>query len=127
LTVDRALVLGDGGLTSELAYTALSRGRIANHLYLAREPDDVRANHDADQRAIAQRDRILERGVSRSRGHGAMSDSWLTELMTAGQIAELLQIKRSTVMARPTTPRRADAPARACLLDGGRPMDPDFD
>ena len=26
-----------------------------------------------------------------------MSDSWLTELMTAGQIAELLQMKRSTV------------------------------
>jgi excisionase family DNA binding protein len=26
-----------------------------------------------------------------------MSDSWLTELLTVGQIAELLQMKRSTV------------------------------
>ena len=26
-----------------------------------------------------------------------MSDSWLAELMTSGQIAELLQLKRSTV------------------------------
>lgn len=26
-----------------------------------------------------------------------MTDSWLTELMTAGQVAELLQMRRSTV------------------------------
>jgi excisionase family DNA binding protein len=26
-----------------------------------------------------------------------MTDSWLTELMTAGQVAELLQLRRSTV------------------------------
>jgi hypothetical protein len=47
---------------------------------LARQPGHLRRathgrrlfvdEHDADQRAIAQRDRILERRVSRSYGHG---------------------------------------------------------
>jgi hypothetical protein len=39
LTVDRAFILADDHLTSELAYTALSRGRDANHLYVAEHPD----------------------------------------------------------------------------------------
>jgi conjugative relaxase-like TrwC/TraI family protein len=43
LTVDQAFVLADDGLTRELAYTALSRGRTGNRLYLARQPDDPRA------------------------------------------------------------------------------------
>jgi len=37
LTVDHAFVLADDGLDRELAYTALSRGRHSNRLYLARE------------------------------------------------------------------------------------------
>jgi hypothetical protein len=43
ITVDRAFVLADDRLTSELAYTALSRGRDANHLYLTEHPDRVSA------------------------------------------------------------------------------------
>jgi conjugative relaxase-like TrwC/TraI family protein len=42
LTVDHALVLADRAITSELAYTAMSRGRVASHLYFARYPDDAR-------------------------------------------------------------------------------------
>jgi hypothetical protein len=45
LTVDRAFVLADDGLTSELGYTALSRGRHSNHLYLAAHRDDPRAEY----------------------------------------------------------------------------------
>jgi conjugative relaxase-like TrwC/TraI family protein len=45
LSVDHALVLADDNLTRELAYTALSRGRHSNHIYLAREPDDARAEY----------------------------------------------------------------------------------
>ncbi len=37
-TLDATLVAGSAALTSETAYVALSRGRSANHLYLAPEP-----------------------------------------------------------------------------------------
>jgi ATP-dependent exoDNAse (exonuclease V) alpha subunit len=39
LTVDTTLVYGVGPLTREHGYVALSRGRIANHLYLATDTD----------------------------------------------------------------------------------------
>lgn len=45
LTVDHALVLADDNFTRELAYTALSRGRDSNRIYLAREPEDARAEY----------------------------------------------------------------------------------
>jgi len=39
LTVDVALLYGAGGITREAGYVGLSRGRVANHLYVA-EADD---------------------------------------------------------------------------------------
>jgi ATP-dependent exoDNAse (exonuclease V) alpha subunit len=42
LTVDRAFVLAQPGLTREWGYTALTRGREANHLYLGAEGDTQR-------------------------------------------------------------------------------------
>lgn len=45
LTTDRAFVLAEEGISRELGYTALSRGRHGNYLYLTREPDDVRAEY----------------------------------------------------------------------------------
>lgn len=42
LTVDHAFVLASDGLNRESAYTALSRGRHTNHLYLARDHDSSR-------------------------------------------------------------------------------------
>jgi hypothetical protein len=42
LTVDHAFVLADDGLSREWGYTAMSRGRRGNHLYVAAEPDDSR-------------------------------------------------------------------------------------
>jgi ATP-dependent exoDNAse (exonuclease V) alpha subunit len=45
LTVDHALVLADERITPELAYTALSRGRQTNRLYVAACPDDPRAEY----------------------------------------------------------------------------------
>jgi ATP-dependent exoDNAse (exonuclease V) alpha subunit len=41
-TVDRAFVLASEGMSREWAYVALSRGRHANRLYLAAQPDDPR-------------------------------------------------------------------------------------
>jgi ATP-dependent exoDNAse (exonuclease V) alpha subunit len=45
LTVDRAFVLADERLTREVAYTALSRGRRTNHLYLTEDPDTPSAEY----------------------------------------------------------------------------------
>ncbi len=42
-TVDRCFVLADQGMNRELAYVALSRGRLSNQLYVAAEPEDARA------------------------------------------------------------------------------------
>jgi ATP-dependent exoDNAse (exonuclease V) alpha subunit len=58
LTVDHAFVIADQTLNRELAYTALSRGRISNHLYLAREPENARAEYaptDPNRREPLQR------------------------------------------------------------------------
>ena len=41
-TVDRAFVLAGESISREWAYVALSRGRAANRIYLAAEPDDAR-------------------------------------------------------------------------------------
>jgi hypothetical protein len=48
LTVDHAYLLADHGLTRELGYTALSRGRHSNHLYLTCHPDDPHAEIGPD-------------------------------------------------------------------------------
>jgi ATP-dependent exoDNAse (exonuclease V) alpha subunit len=45
LTMDRAYVLGDEGMSREWGYTAMSRGRLANHLYAPAEPDDARVEY----------------------------------------------------------------------------------
>ena len=61
LTCDIALVLGDEHLHRGAAYTALTRGRDENHLYLANEPDDHTHewhNHDNPNDALR---RSLER------------------------------------------------------------------
>jgi hypothetical protein len=42
MTVDRAFVLAGDTLDRELAYTALSRGRKSNHLYVAADRSDTR-------------------------------------------------------------------------------------
>lgn len=58
MTVDRAYVLADSGLTGEWAYTAMSRGRHHNALYFAADRDDTRADfapRDMDERSTAER------------------------------------------------------------------------
>jgi conjugative relaxase-like TrwC/TraI family protein len=45
LTTDSALLLADHGLSRELAYTALSRGRTTNHLYLTEQPEPAHAEY----------------------------------------------------------------------------------
>jgi ATP-dependent exoDNAse (exonuclease V) alpha subunit len=56
-TVDVALLYGTGALTREVGYVALSRGRVANHLYVS---DD----HD-DRAAVVDDERHLDRLAAR--------------------------------------------------------------
>lgn len=67
-TLDATLVAGSAALTSETAYVALSRGRRANHLYLAPEPgrDDAAQEwltdtvlSDASRRMRSSRRQVL--------------------------------------------------------------------
>jgi ATP-dependent exoDNAse (exonuclease V) alpha subunit len=62
LTCDIALVLGDQYLHREAAYTALSRGRHENHLYLADEPDE----HTHEWHNDDDTDESLRRNLERS-------------------------------------------------------------
>jgi hypothetical protein len=67
LTVDHAYLLADHGLTRELGYTALSRGRHTNHLYLTRELDDPHAEigpTDPPRDPIERLTEALQRSVA---------------------------------------------------------------
>lgn len=65
LTVDTTLVYGLGQITREHGYVALSRGRTANHLYLADDTDSPiecgppRTSPDGDDRALTSE--LIER------------------------------------------------------------------
>jgi conjugative relaxase-like TrwC/TraI family protein len=77
LTVDTTLVYGLGPLTREHGYVALSRGRIANHLYLATDTDShvdcgpPRSSPDRDGRALTSE--LIERLRDSRRQHLAAS------------------------------------------------------
>jgi conjugative relaxase-like TrwC/TraI family protein len=59
LTVDHSLVLASGGIGSEWAYVALSRGRESNRLYVAEIEDDPRAEFaPADQAGVGAVERL---------------------------------------------------------------------
>ena len=45
-TVQTALLYGTGALTREAGYVALSRGRVANHLYVTDDNDDLAVSVD---------------------------------------------------------------------------------
>ena len=68
MTVDRVFVLADRGLCREWGYTALTRGREANHLYVAAERVDERAEYAPTERAELRRSarEQLEAALSRS-------------------------------------------------------------
>ncbi|MCY7344274.1 MAG: relaxase domain-containing protein, partial [Pseudonocardia sp.] len=57
-TVETALLYGAGALTREAGYVALSRGRSANHLYVADDPGDERTWAVEDERHL---DRLAAR------------------------------------------------------------------
>jgi ATP-dependent exoDNAse (exonuclease V) alpha subunit len=57
-TVETALLYGAGALTREAGYVALSRGRVANHLYVPADLDGHRSSRVEDERHL---DRLAAR------------------------------------------------------------------
>jgi ATP-dependent exoDNAse (exonuclease V) alpha subunit len=68
MTVDRAFVLADGGLCREWGYTALTRGRMANYLYVGSDRALEREEFAPAERAEFRRSAIeaLEAALARS-------------------------------------------------------------
>ena len=81
LTTDRAFVLADAGLSRELGYTALSRGRYANHLYLTQHPDDSRAEYAPTQPETRDPLERLATALSTSTGNTLAIDTDPTALL----------------------------------------------
>lgn len=120
-TVDRAYVLADDGLSREWAYTALSRGRQHNALYIggghaiAREEIAPRgpAERSPRERLIAALQSseasvlAIDSGSRRAERTARELERWTasaaprgltrTDLMTAKEVAELLEVPVSTV------------------------------
>jgi ATP-dependent exoDNAse (exonuclease V) alpha subunit len=68
MTVDQAFVLASDGINREWAYVAMSRGRHANRLYLAAEPEDARLEFAPREQHRVGR---VEQLTARLRGSGA--------------------------------------------------------
>lgn len=68
MTVDRSFVLADGGLCREWGYTALTRGREANHLYVSDDRASERDDYAPAERAEFRRSALegLEVALARS-------------------------------------------------------------
>lgn len=85
LTTDRTFSLGDDGMSAEMGYTTLSRGRVGNDLYwvVPDRAEDVAAGRDPLDE--------LRRGLSRSRGQRLATDSLgeVAALAGAHSVAEL--------------------------------------
>ncbi|HEX8101501.1 MAG TPA: MobF family relaxase [Solirubrobacteraceae bacterium] len=86
MTVDISFVLADTFLTRELAYTALSRGRAANHLYLAGQPDNARAEFAPGPRTAVEPLERLVAGFNTSRARVLAIDAGHED--TSGRLAE---------------------------------------
>jgi hypothetical protein len=110
LTVDRAFVLAGGALTCEWAYVAMTRGREANHLYLAEREELARDDFgpaDGDSPGAVVR---LARNLSVSRADGLALDG------TADAVTQLErqrdELRRSLARSRHARIEQEDSPLR---------------
>jgi ATP-dependent exoDNAse (exonuclease V) alpha subunit len=63
LTCDRAFILADDTLYAEAGYTALTRGRVENHLYLAADARERDAHDDEKPDPVGDVRRALQRST----------------------------------------------------------------
>jgi hypothetical protein len=77
LTCDRTMTLGDDQIYRELAYEALSRGRVSNHVYLPRSCVDL-DQEPPHARTVDPPDPIetLEQGLRRSHAKRLAPIKW---------------------------------------------------
>jgi hypothetical protein len=106
LTVDRAYLLADHGLTRELGDTALSRGRHSNHLYLTHHPDDTHAEigpTDPSRDPIERLTRALQRSDA---AHFAIDTDPQRQVAEAEQRLKAARTERRELEQARWSPRR---------------------
>ena len=121
LTVDRALVLGDEGLTSEVGYTAMSRGRLSNDLYVAERDEPPRAEYAPTQSPARPALERLAVALRTQRATVLAIDSG-----QPATNARLASARRQLVRARhdrERLERRRALPWRAARLDAARAVE----
>ena len=109
LTCDRTMTLGDDQIYRELAYEALSRGRLSNHVYIPRSCIDL------DQELPHARTvdspepmELLEQGLRRSHAKQLALDQMATVPLQAWTTGDLLA-ERDASAASSTRPRQTGA------------------
>jgi hypothetical protein len=126
MTVDRAFVLAGPGLSSEWAYTAMSRGRRHNALYFAAERDEARAEfapRERDERTPLERliaaldsseasTLAIDTGASAIDGEIRAAEAALQDARTTRERAEAARLAwRPSMRARIDAARQAETDA----------------
>ena len=111
LTVDRCLVLASDTLDHHAGYTALSRGRIENRIYLVEQPvADIEAHHQ--QREIAEPRSQLAVSLQTDRADRLAIDHGIDADALGADLARLLK-QRATLIPL----RLAEPPDRTAEID----------
>ena len=120
LTVDHSLVLASGGMSSEWAYVALSRGRQTNRLYVAEREDDARAEfapvEERTAGAVERLTRALQSSdaqvlaIDSGRPADRATTSWNSPTRPRATRA---RASRPDVVARPAAAARGGAATRS--------------
>jgi hypothetical protein len=111
MTVDRCLVLASDTLDHQAGYTALSRGRTDNRIYLVERELDPEAHHHERQPLDARHE--LARALGTDRGEHLAIDHDVDALALRDQLADLYRQRQQRVHIRDTIPpdRSADITA----------------
>ena len=116
MTVERAFVLGSPDMYREWGYTAMSRGRCENRLYVV-APDDLERQEiaPADRRLPSARD-SLEHALSTSRAHTVALDTGLRQDVRAASTGELSRRLNALRRSVPDTTVAAALKAHAAAV-----------
>lgn len=125
LTCDRTMTLGNDQVYRELAYEALSRGRLSNHVYMPKSCtlDIEEDGPHARTPSLAEATETLDRGLRRRRAKHLALDELATVPIeawpTADLFAEKRRVKQILSAAGPDRERDLDAlvASRAVAID----------
>jgi hypothetical protein len=121
LTVDHSLVLATGGIGSEWAYVALSRGRESNRIYVAEIEDDPRAEFAPAESARVGAVERLRRSLASSDAQVLAIDAGTPAAREVESDLAAATLERRALQERELV-ARASATDRggSCARDGGQ-------